>query len=544
MSEVRLIVRELERDWSGNAPASLVDRAVAALSADPMTLMELDAALGRYEKPHPHGQFFWSLSPGLDDEPYDAGLVVIDLAARVVMMDSTYSSPSQVGEVSYHDGHCATDTWLRYHLDDDWLLIGDQFLWQAPVSQRRRERAAQPPLDARRVLYGPPLLEFVAREAFAAYARRETIADVNDAIKEIHAAWLLTPRDDLRGASPRDVALERRSHISRDVQNQSERWSLLQECPPGLPESSFAFRYGGFGTHELVKYYDLVRELLWACWDRLVEWERTWPRLEGLTAGDFLAGEIPRLERLREIWFDAPDPECGGRTPRSIIDRERSRLPEGMSGHEAVIDPDCPCCQMMADMPGPVFWFLDGSNMDDDFAFAIHHRTREEWEAEQREWEEHRRRFDAEQQERERLGVTYQEKQAENSAWSSSFFVDDAADIPLGVRLFGIGARLAELVVDLRAGADHPSATPAAQSFIDQLNRDFGNLRELLQTSEPSLAAALLEPTINRFTDTLSAVDSARPDLSAKCDSLTENLARFLDPALSADDRGESDVPF
>ena len=134
-----------------------------------------------------------------------------------------------------------------------------------------------------------------------------------------------------------------------------------RQCPPGLDESSFAFRYGGFGTHELVKYYDLVRELLWSCWDRLVELGKTQPATNGpesLTVGDFLTSEVPRLESVRDEWLDTPDPECHGRTPRSIIDRERARLPEGMSGHDAIVDPDCPCCQMMADMPGPVFWHL------------------------------------------------------------------------------------------------------------------------------------------------------------------------------------------
>ena len=31
------------------------------------------------------------------------------------------------------------------------------------------------------------------------------------------------------------------------------------------------FAIGGFGTHELVKYYDLVRELLGSCWKHLRE---------------------------------------------------------------------------------------------------------------------------------------------------------------------------------------------------------------------------------------------------------------------------------
>ena len=208
MSEVRLVIREADHDWSGTMHGSLADRAIAALSADPVTLAELEAALARFEMPTPKRSFFANLSAGFCDEPYDAGTVVIDLAARLVVVDSTYSSPGPSGEVCYHDGHCATDTWLSYHLADDWQFSRDCFQWQAVAEQRRRERAARPLLDARSVFYGRPLLEFVARETFAANARRETIAALEqDTIKEIHAAWLLTPRDDLDGACPRDVAL-------------------------------------------------------------------------------------------------------------------------------------------------------------------------------------------------------------------------------------------------------------------------------------------------------------------------------------------------
>ena len=165
--------------------------------------------------------------------------------------------------------------------------------------------------------------------------------------------------------------------------------------------------------------------------------------------------------------------------------------------------------------------------MDDDFAFDIRHRTREEWEAEQREWEEHPGVSTPNGQERERLGVTDSGsgEPGRESVWSSSFSVGDAADVPLGVRLFGIGGHLAELIVDIRGEADGSSAAPEAQRFIDQLNRDFGNLRELLQTSEPSLAAALIDPVIDRFAESLAAAASARPDLSAKCESLTKKIS-------------------
>ena len=54
-------------------------------------------------------------------------------------------------------------------------------------------------------------------------------------------------------------------------------------------------------------------------------------------------------------------------------------------------------------------------------------------------------------------------------------------------------------------------------------------LRELLQTFEPSLAAAILDPVFERFAESLAAAASAGPELSAKCESLTNSLARFFE---------------
>ncbi len=329
MSEVRLVVREAGHDWSGTIHGASAGRAIAALSADPVTLAELEIACARFEKPSPNRRFLANLSAGLYDEPYDAGLVVIDLVARLVVVDSTYSSPGSSGEVDYHNGKCCTNTRLRHHLADDWLFAGDQFQWPGLAEKRRRERTARPPLDARAVFYGRPLIEFIARETFAAHARRETIdSAVQDAIKEIHAAWLLTPRDDLGCRSPREVAFERHGHLTWDLQDQSERWSLLKKCPPALDESSFAYRYGGFGTHELVEYYELVRELLWSCWDRLDELAKTRPAGNGLelfTVGDLLTSEVPRLEPRARRMARHARPRMSW-TNAAIHHRPRARL--------------------------------------------------------------------------------------------------------------------------------------------------------------------------------------------------------------------------
>ena len=188
---------------------------------------------------------------------------------------------------------------------------------------------------------------------------------------------------------------------------------------------------------------------------------------------------------------------------------------------------------MMAEMPGPTFWHLDGSNMDDDFAFDIYHRTREEWEEEQRDWEELRqafRRGTVRTQASRGDGLHVPARTVPSAIWSRSFSVGDTADVPLGVRVFGVGCQLAELIVGLRGGADREATAPEAQRHIDQLNRDFGNLRELLQSADSSLAEALIDPVLRRFAETLDTVATAHPDLASQCESLTNDLDKLLDP--------------
>jgi hypothetical protein len=123
--------------------------------------------------------------------------------------------------------------------------------------------------------------------------------------------------------------------------------------------------------------------------------------------------------------------------------------------------------------------------------------------------------------------------------------VGDAADVPLGVRVFGIGCRLAELIVGLRGGADRDGTPPEAQQHIDQLNRDFGNLREVLQNSDLSLAEALLDPVLARFAESLAAAATFRTELAAQCDALTSELRNLLNPAPCGPSfDGDDDVPF
>ena len=584
MSEVKLVLRDSIREISCVWDCENVQRVIAALSADPMTIDELENGLQRFINAGSLA-LAHDIQLRLDDEPWDSGLIVVDIPARLVIAQCSHFVPNRAGTVRYHDGTKATRIEIGYDLADDWLIATNSDSW-IELANDRRNRRLQVEVDTRAVLYGRPFIEFVARECFSNFPRREIIlqnarvrqamesrarvrhqsmdgllsaatagalawseldddaedsaddeltlliparderssSPFNDTLKEIHARWLLTPRADLQDQIPRDILLVDHEHRMRDMEQRCDQWSRLQECPPGLQISSHAFQYSGFGTHELVKYYDLVRELLWSCWHQLFEMHQTGApsqRPASISECDFLVLEIPRLEQVREEWLDAPDPDFDGRTPRSIIDRERARIPEVVSEHEAMIDPDCPCCQMLAELPGPMFWHLDASGMDQEFAFSIYERTREDWDAHQEECAQMDLEFAGELSDSTDAtcqGATSEASHSE-SIWSRSFSVADSGQMPSIVRLFGFGGHLGELTVDLRE-------QPNSRHAIDQLHRDFGNLREVLNSSDQN-TQSLVGPTILRFTETLDDVAERFPDLEAKCSDLIRQLQAF-----------------
>ncbi|MDQ6653350.1 MAG: hypothetical protein M3Y84_11460, partial [Acidobacteriota bacterium] len=272
------------QEEGGHAPALLsTSSAAPQAAATQLGMSPVNAACG-------NGRVI-SL-PDLDTEPWDAGLVVIDLAARIVSCESTYSMPQPSGEVHYHDGTSSTDIPVLYLLPDDWLFVNSVEAYQWSRERRAAERLSKSPLDVRKILYGAPLLDFIVNEcanidvskmaspaehlaerAVADDAPEDAIADDaredaagQDAlaaeISNIHARWLMTPREDLRGQSPREVLLARQGFIDFDLHTRSLQWTFLDEGPPCLPHGSYAYRFAGFGTHEFVIYYDLVRHLI------------------------------------------------------------------------------------------------------------------------------------------------------------------------------------------------------------------------------------------------------------------------------------------
>lgn len=366
MSEVRLNILDSNGAINGTAHGGVADAVVAALSAEPETIAELETALERFIKPLDDQKPCASFHAGANEEAWDAGIVIVDLAARIVAVESSYSVPQASGEVRYHDGSQATEVWLLYRVPDDWLFVSSVDEYNARRDEHRRRRA-EPPLDARPVLYGAAMTEFIVKGCLAA---REAKAE--DPVSGIHESWLMTPRADLHNQSPRDVLLAKLDFIDFDLHTRQLQWSMLGEGPPPLARDSFAYLFAGFGTHECVIYYDLVRHLLSQCWERV----QAPDRIEATT-------EIARLEGIKAAWLDERHRDF--KIPSAMIESERRRIPLVVSAKEMIVDENCELCQMLGEESElePSFWHLDGCNMDEGFAFSFC-GTREEWEEKER----------------------------------------------------------------------------------------------------------------------------------------------------------------
>jgi hypothetical protein len=125
MSEIKLNLLDSRKSIIATVHGSVGDALVAALSADPKTNEELETALNSFHKCEiiPASSVKRYEERELDDLPYDAGVLVIDLAARIVACESTYSLPGPSGMVKYHDGTQCTGHWLHYRLADDWVFL-------------------------------------------------------------------------------------------------------------------------------------------------------------------------------------------------------------------------------------------------------------------------------------------------------------------------------------------------------------------------------------------------------------------------------------
>jgi hypothetical protein len=147
MSEIKLYLLDSHTCISATVHGSVGDALVAALSAEPETVDELESALSRFQKctSIPASSLNRSERCEIDETPYDAGILVIDLAARMVSCESTYSLPGITGAVHYHDGTQRTEILIEYQLSDDWMFLRSIQEYQVLCEERVKERAAARP---------------------------------------------------------------------------------------------------------------------------------------------------------------------------------------------------------------------------------------------------------------------------------------------------------------------------------------------------------------------------------------------------------------
>jgi hypothetical protein len=255
-------------------------------------------------------------------------------------------------------------------LSGDWLFVPSITEYESAVKERPEGRPA--PLDAREVLYGKPLFEFIANECHEAASKSD-----EHLVSAIHARWLMTPREDLRNMTPREVLLEKKDFIDFELHSRALQWSFTGECPAPLPASSTAYRFSGFGIHEIVIYYELFRYLLNECIESPAPPDSQWRH----------------LEQLKSIWINTPSQDYYGRTPSAIVQLERRRINMSMSTRDFFSDQDDADELAALHMGTPMIWHLDGCNMDEDFEFSFH-KTREEFDEEEGRRIEFNRQFE------------------------------------------------------------------------------------------------------------------------------------------------------
>ena len=379
MSMIRVNISDRDEAISGDLHGSMTEPLIATLTAEPETIAEFETALQRFVKCESDWKTLQWFKKYERLEPYDAGIVAIDLASRTVGYETTYSYPMAEGSVRVPSEFADSadfadyngDVWIPYKVPDDWMFIETMPCYEGMRIGRREDRQKQMPFDARPILFGRAMIKHLV-EAIA----NASDLDAEDLIADIHASWLMTRRADLRDRTPRELLFEKRDFISFDLHSRSLQWSFTKVCPAPLSKESFAYANAGFGIHEWVLYYDLIRHLLDDALQR---------RMSGEIFD--LESEIERLSKVRDEWMSSPDPESSGRIPSEIIELERRRINMTASAQEMLIDENCPCCVALSeDFDTPMFWHLDGCNMDDRFEFSCF-QTVEEYEADKLEFE-------------------------------------------------------------------------------------------------------------------------------------------------------------
>ncbi len=503
---------------------------IASLSANPTTFDELAKAWERYRPIEPLESFDRSETPA----PFDLRhWLVVDLARKQVRVDKDFDLPEGVGaygddqqkrdDVTSGDGgqvgvleNDATDELVFVNLPPEWTMESTDGCW--PDSLGRLPELVEP-IDVRGILYGRALAEFLASRV-ARCVRDEQLPDryvsadkwtqVRQPSREerriefrwrkltirIHSEWLLTCREDLGGAPPRELLHRGRCWVEQELMFRASQWLKTKTAPPGLDKDAFAYRYGPFGRFEVIAYYDLCRELIAEACRRVVET----PDIDNAKLASELFDHSRKWLRKRGVM------ESVGAPVAELIESERRLVP--ITGDASHLDCDCPLCRVMADDPAPMFIAFDGKHLDFEceFAFSLC-ETRKDWDAMQLGFHEHMEQRVAEREDPNALPM-------QNDELISDEVMNKIWELPFGRNeeppsVISLAARFSELVGNMKQQG-------ARRGRVRRLNDAFDNYR----TASPGL----LQSASKRLVDALEKVASDFPELTSRAADLQSQL--------------------
>ncbi len=543
--DCQVVVRAFDGVWRWSLDEWMTAVVVASLSSEPETFEELRDAVARYVADT--GWLAQEAEPleSLDVPDLFQPWCVIDLIGRAVLggggyelldRSATYRREDDEEEAADdpplapepppatgHGDHCghaeaasAVDSDIIWtNLPYRWLLQPADEQWRELLEQRATARRAEPRIDARSVLFGPPLYEFIAQRVVASQAdfdefpAEETEAE-HELIRGLHVEWMMTPRLDLGERTPRETLLDGHQFVQSEIESRARQWSRQGIPPRPLLAQSATYRLGGFSEPEIVTYFDLVRASFHtAC--RLVRQDAT------LTA-ERLAEQLPRAT---ELWLDQPLPDDPSLTPNQIFTISRQRLP--IEANSSMLDHDCPICRAEKDgLFGPTFVMFGGYHpeMDEDFAFSLLDRS---------DWESLRDQFDsidlAMEQRRsalagipEREGSFPAEDDPLGSVWKSTYSSPErlpANEISPAFARLMLSFPLAEIIDCVRK-------QPEGRPHVEAINAAFDSFRRATTPQLMRQHAVLLR-------DALEQASQAYPELlgrSADFQSLLDEMLR------------------
>lgn len=507
----RLTVRTCDAVKQWDVDEWTIYVALASLSAEPETLAEWFEAVRRYQPDHRLLETGYDVG-GIDEAGGSESWCLVDLVGKTVIGGGDWELPERIGAYEPSAGEEAEGfpiVWLD--TPTEWLFSMADNGWEEEVGRRAEAAAAQlPRIDVRAILFGKELLEFLAVgvQAAAHGQRRRDEERELKLTRHIHAQWLMTARDDLGGRTPRQLLLADHDHMQRDLEHRSQQWTHQGHPALPLPTDSLAYRFGGFGTIEIVVYFDLVRSLLEKAWE-LVHAERN-ANPESM---------IERLAAQRDAWMQKPyDDGSLGLSAAALVESERRRMPIVSQGEH--LDCDCPICRAEADGvfgSGPMFLWFDGHHleMEDEFAFSFADSYKE-WKSQQDSYQEFAAKMERERASTESLPGEDQEPLGD-SVWKSTFVDWDqvaSTDSSPKHSLFALAFPIAELVCDLKARSQEQEQVRALNDAYDDLRR-----------ADDVISAGL---RAGRLCETLEEICRTYPELTPKCADLQSHIDDVL----------------